>query len=809
MNDLLRKIEQWNDEDEFGRCIQAIETIPERVRSYQLTLLLGRAYSNLAVLGDRGERSGEDDDSVDQETLAHALALFETIREQGEGDPYWNARMAYALYMAEDREEEALEYAKRWLALEPENEEAKKLVDECGDYLRQEQRREGVARLDLYDQEDRETVEDHIQQYFGQFDWVMHETVPGDYIHLDICVIPPREEHDYYTLITVGMGARTMDGPEEERAELLLNLPPDWHLEEETWGDERWSWPIGVLKALARYPMLHDTWLGWGHTVYGEDDSYAADTKLCGVILLDPGAFGRDSGICDLPNGETVSFYQVVPLYREEIEFKRAYGTDRLLEKFPDEMIEVIDPARLNVITDAEVLDYDDALMDEAAVHLAVIRDKQLPVEELAAYSHLAAYLRWCMENDLMSLPFLAAHGDVVDAVKRGEGPDLRVFLRDSEDLRGRLHLTYFDREGTAFARWYSWGSKATPHAYNRDIAAYARLYFEDDRYGKEAYLFLPWDEACYQKVGEILTGRFTQWKELEEVRGPEKDYFIQPDQLQDLLEDWDSPQDCCASDRILVDGCKVGVCYRLLPARGDEGWDSGWVFLSGDEDGAYLTDGQHMSRCDLNTLCNYDPNILHLLELPAGSYLVRGMDGQFHDIREGEEENGAELHTSRYPSIFYKRGEEIFLAPEDSGIPFKFDVSEDLTGDEQAMAAVANALDQAEELAEKAKAFLEEVLANESHEHHSTVAYFMAFHRDDLEAERVKKMFSTEDPAALTFTEMVGYLRLRRFGSFWDIQSKRQLFIMDLSFDPELTNELMVVYFGLDGQILDLAHES
>ena len=51
MEKLLRKIEQWNDADEYSLCIRAIELVPEAERGYQLTLLLGRAYSNLAVWG--------------------------------------------------------------------------------------------------------------------------------------------------------------------------------------------------------------------------------------------------------------------------------------------------------------------------------------------------------------------------------------------------------------------------------------------------------------------------------------------------------------------------------------------------------------------------------------------------------------------------------------------------------------------------------------------------------------------------------------------------------------------------------------
>ena len=45
---LLEQIERWNDADEFSRCIQAIEAVPETERDYLLTLKLSRAYSLLS-----------------------------------------------------------------------------------------------------------------------------------------------------------------------------------------------------------------------------------------------------------------------------------------------------------------------------------------------------------------------------------------------------------------------------------------------------------------------------------------------------------------------------------------------------------------------------------------------------------------------------------------------------------------------------------------------------------------------------------------------------------------------------------------
>ena len=80
------QIDQWNDADEFARCIEAIEAIPERERDYLLTLKLGRAYSNLAVLSDCGAL-GENAE-VDGDLLRHAIDLLESVRTQGENDPY-------------------------------------------------------------------------------------------------------------------------------------------------------------------------------------------------------------------------------------------------------------------------------------------------------------------------------------------------------------------------------------------------------------------------------------------------------------------------------------------------------------------------------------------------------------------------------------------------------------------------------------------------------------------------------------------------------------------------------------------------
>jgi hypothetical protein len=73
----------------------------------------------------------------------------------------------------------------------------------------------------------------------------------------------------------------------------------------------------------------------------------------------------------------------------------------------------------------------------------------------------------------------------------------------------------------------------------------------------------------------------------------------------------------CIASSKITVDGLPVRFMYREKP---DNDVDSGWRFFSGLEDPDYLNDADNHAIYDVNTIANYDPSILPLLESPAGS---------------------------------------------------------------------------------------------------------------------------------------------------------------------------------------------
>ena len=378
---------------------------------------------------------------------------------------------------------------------------------------------EEFSNPEVYTEEEMEAVEGHIQQYFGKFENVFHEIVSPD-IHVDICMVPPTEERDYYTLVTMGMGAHRMNVPKElaeyklERAELAIALPADWKLDQESMKDEKWYWPIRLLKSLARLPIASDTWLGFGHTMDNQED-FAENTKLCAAILTGPQGTEDGSEVCILPSGEEVNFYQVIPLYQDELEYKLEHDADALMNKMRGISF-VVNPTRQNAITRGTLSnDNFDGEMDDASYHLESIEEKELPIDPINAYNHMAIYLRWCMEHDLMGEEFLAEYGDVVEKVKTDPvSVDLRAFIQD--ELDGCLFSVLFNQQGRAFAGYY-YGEGDSP-CYPADVDDNALRFFGPERYHSdefqdEAYLFIPFNEDYYQAMAKVIEKRFTNWQ--------------------------------------------------------------------------------------------------------------------------------------------------------------------------------------------------------------------------------------------------------------------------------------------------------
>ena len=184
-----------------------------------------------------------------------------------------------------------------------------------------------------------EELEAHIEKYIGPIGNVWHELV-SDLTHIDIFVVNPTKERDYYTLITSGMSALPMNAPAEKThikyAELLISLPPDWKLDEKDLKDENNYWPIRLLKTLARFPHEYETWLSYGHTIPNGNPPkpYSDKAHMNTAILLPPLLLNKDSNQLRLKNGNNIDIWGVIPLFQEEVDVKLNNGAEALFDKF-------------------------------------------------------------------------------------------------------------------------------------------------------------------------------------------------------------------------------------------------------------------------------------------------------------------------------------------------------------------------------------------------------------------------------------------------------------------------------------------
>ena len=100
------------------------------------------------------------------------------------------------------------------------------------------------------------------------------------------------------------------------------------------------------------------------------------------------------------------------------------------------------------------------------------------------------------------------------------------------------------------------------------------------------------------------------------------KNFKIKKEDIKRLI---DVSGECIATDKITVEGSKIGYMYREEPSNE---YDTGWRFFAGDEDEEYTNNSENFEVYDLNTICNYDEDIISYLTKSIGTKLERDGEG-------------------------------------------------------------------------------------------------------------------------------------------------------------------------------------
>lgn len=204
-------------------------------------------------------------------------------------------------------------------------------------------------------------IVDHVSRHLAPPAFVIHQ-IESELVHIDVHLVPPAAERDFWFLFTTGMSARPMtkphDAPGSHLAELSILLPPDWRLNRESWRDTRWFWPIRELQEAALLPHRHATWLGFGHTImpadvsrFGEvSRSFDPSTRLSSLLVVASDLVPEETELIR-SGAARIDLLTLFPIYPEELQYKLEYGFDALIGAFSTAGVsDVIDPARPSAI---------------------------------------------------------------------------------------------------------------------------------------------------------------------------------------------------------------------------------------------------------------------------------------------------------------------------------------------------------------------------------------------------------------------------------------------------------------------------
>ncbi|WP_447767884.1 suppressor of fused domain protein [Sphingobacterium faecium] len=193
-----------------------------------------------------------------------------------------------------------------------------------------------------------ELIDKHLDQFFDENDdIVVFDEIESDVIHRDVYFVKANEDRPYHILLSCGMSALPMKIPEDidssPYAEVMILLPKEWNLEYDSFKDERNYWPIRLMKEIMILPHPVETWLGFGHTFAHEDDEeFAERIGFNSVMLANSMELPDDFTQIELDNDEFVTIFTLIPLYKEELEFKKQNGATALLERFDQFGVEEI-----------------------------------------------------------------------------------------------------------------------------------------------------------------------------------------------------------------------------------------------------------------------------------------------------------------------------------------------------------------------------------------------------------------------------------------------------------------------------------
>ena len=145
-------------------------------------------------------------------------------------------------------------------------------------------------------------------------------------------------------------------------------------------------------------------------------------------------------------------------------------------------------------------------VLDNGRNHEGKIASMELAAEEYSGYNHLAVFLRWAAEKNMLSSKLTEAVPNIMEIVADGRA-DLRRIIANHPAFGGRLRSFHFRSDCQRFAKsFYVFGKQGYPNC----VDEYAEKRLGSERYNcveykNEAYLFVPYDDEYYRGLSEYI----------------------------------------------------------------------------------------------------------------------------------------------------------------------------------------------------------------------------------------------------------------------------------------------------------------
>ena len=155
-------------------------------------------------------------------------------------------------------------------------------------------------------------------------------------------------------IVTNGLSDYKMPVPEKwegrEYNELYFCLPSYWEWED--LNNPNTNWVFEWIQRLCKYVVENETWFGHGHTMpCGKEMKPLSNTMKQNHFFLSDPMLLVDEMAPVVVDGKTINFLAIIPIFKDEMDYKQGKGTYKLLKKLTDKCInEKLDDFRESVL---------------------------------------------------------------------------------------------------------------------------------------------------------------------------------------------------------------------------------------------------------------------------------------------------------------------------------------------------------------------------------------------------------------------------------------------------------------------------